>query len=169
VRELGGRRRLAAALVAFGCAILVAGCSQMSNPTYDLQDVGCSTTDLAVVDEIGTRLTADGKLRNGRQVTSGDSIFVSAELHLRDDDRHTKGDVLTWVTDDVESGQFASVDIGARDDSTWPPADVDVTAPGARESRACVGPSLGKTPAQIQCEQDELQGGIPQDRDCEDL
>jgi len=171
VRHMGGLRRFAAASVAGVCAVFaLAGCSQMSNPTYDLGNLGCASSSIATVKTIQSKVTADGTLRNGKQVRADDGqVFVSAELHLRSDDRHAKGDILTWVTDDVESGEFFSVDVNARDDSSWPDAKVDVTAQGARESRACVGPSLGKTPAQIQCENDQNSGDIPGDRNCEDL
>jgi len=171
VRQQGGLRRHMAAWIMCACAgFALAGCSQMSNPTYDLGDLGCASSSIATIKAIQAKVTADGTLRNGKQVRADDGqVFVSAELHLRSDDPHDKGDILTWVTDDVESNEFFSVDVNARDESSWPDAKVDVTAQGARESRACVGPSLGKTPAQIQCEIEQSSGDVPGDRNCEDL
>ena len=170
MRHQGGLRRFAAAAVAFVSLTFAAGCSQMANPTYDLQDVGCTTSTPATIKTLQSKVTSDGKLRNGKQVraTNGD-VFVSAELHLATDDKHDKGDILTWVTHNIDNGDFFSVDVNARDDSTWPDADIDVTAQGARESRACVAPNLGKTPAQIRCEADQSTGNVPADFNCEDL
>ncbi|MFI5045619.1 MAG: hypothetical protein ACHQIG_01030 [Acidimicrobiia bacterium] len=168
MRQLGGARRYAAALMVLG-SLLLAGCSQMSNPTYDLNAVGCAASSDQTLATIQQKVTADGSLRNGKQVTAGDQIFVSAELHLRSDKRHDKGDILTWVTKDPAGSDFFSVDVNARDDSKWPPADITVTAPGARESRACSRASAGKTKAQIQCELDQASGDIPADRNCGDL
>src|SRR5262245_25370488 len=141
----------------------------MSNPSYDLEKVVCANTSEATLTTLQSKIEVDGQLRNGKVVKSGSQSFVSAELHLDGKDRHEKGDILTWVTDDLEGSEFFSVDINAREDSSWPDADVTVTAPGARESRACVAPSTGKTPAQVQCELDQSSGQIPTDMDCEDL
>jgi hypothetical protein len=100
-----------------------------------------------------------------------DETFVSAELHLRSDEPHDEGDILTWITADADGGEFRSVDVNARDQSSWPPAAVDVRAPGARESRACTGLNVGKTKAQLQCEQDQASGevALPQGKECDDL
>ena len=96
-----------------------------------------------------------------------------AQIHLEDDDAHDKGDIATWATDDIKSTDaFQSVDVHAREESTWPPSPLDVTADGAIESRACVGLNTGKTKAQIQCEQDEASGegvALPSGKDCGDL
>ena len=123
---------------------------------------------------IQQKLTANGKLRNGKLVhLRGGPYFVSAEIHLEDDDAHDKGDIATWATDDIKSTDaFQSVDVHAREESTWPPSPLDVTADGAIESRACVGLNTGKTKAQIQCEQDEASGegvALPSGKDCGDL
>jgi hypothetical protein len=131
------------------CILATTACSEMSNPTYDLVHVGCQGTTDSAVHVLQQRVTADGQLRNAHQVTTGDRTFVSAELHRRSEDPHSKGDILTWVTNDIASGRFLSVDVNARDDSAWPHATLDVTAPGARESRGCVVPTRGKTPAQL--------------------
>ena len=105
---------------------------------------------------IQQKLTAQGKLRNGKMVhLKSGPYFVSAEIHLDSDAPHDKGDIATWATDDIKStDEFQSVDVHAREESTWPHASLDVTADGAIESRACVGLNTGKTKAQIQCEQD---------------
>jgi hypothetical protein len=171
VIRMGGRRRIAAVLVALVLTALVAGCSQMQNPTYDVGDAGCTGASDEVVRAIQERLDAPGKLRNGKQIVTGDETFVSAELHLQSDDKHDEGDILTWVTSDVEGSEFFSVDVHAREESSWPEADVDVRAKGARESRACTGLNVGKTKAQLQCEQDEASGevALPGGRECDDL
>lgn len=169
MRQLGGARRLFAALMVFGLGLVIAGCSQLSNPTYDIGDIGCASASDSTVATIQQKVTADGFLRNGKTVKGPDGTFVSAELHLRGTDKHKKGDILTWITDDLEGDQFFSVDVNARDLSTWPDADVTVTAQGARESRACAQSSAGKTKAQVQCELDQSTGDIPADRECDEL
>ena len=79
--------------------------------------------------------------------------MVSAELHAAGDDKHDKGDILTWAARDVDGARFVSVDVNARDDSRWPHASFGVAENGVIESRACTGLNLGKTKAQIECEQ----------------
>jgi hypothetical protein len=165
-------QRLATVIATFTMAIALVGCSQTSNPTYDLGKSGCSGVDEATLGTIQDEVHADGLLRNGKQVTHGDQRFVSAELHLVGDGDHHKGDILTWVTSGADEAAFHSVDVHARDNSSWPVADVDVRAEGARESRACVLPDLGKTDAQIKCEQDEATNNgppLPGGRTCGDL
>jgi hypothetical protein len=173
VSRMGGSRRLAAALATLVGIGALAGCAQMKNPTFDVGAAGCVGASDATIKTISEKLTVDGKLRNGKQVGApgSDDVFVSAELHLDGDDPHDKGDILTWTTSDVESSEFQSVDVNAREDSSWPHADVDVRADGARESRACTGLSTGKTKAQIQCEQDEANGevNLPGGKECKDL
>lgn len=157
------------ALIVLGLGLLFAGCSQMSNPTYDIGAIGCATATDATVATIQEKVTADGFLRNAKTVKNGDHTFVSAELHLHGSDKHTKGDILTWVTPDATGTDFSSVDVNAQQDSSWPHSDLVVTAPGARESRACANASAGKTKAQVQCELDQASGDIPADRKCGDL
>jgi hypothetical protein len=173
VSPMGGSRRLAAALAMVVGIGVLAGCSQMSNPTYDVGAVGCSGVSDATLHTIGEKLTVDGRLRNGKSVKSPTSkdIYVSAELHLASAQPHDKGDILTWVTTDPEGSDFKSVDVHAREDSSWPHADVDVRAEGARESRACAELSAGKTKAQIQCERDQANGSVslPGGKSCSDL
>ncbi len=170
---MGGSRRLAAALTMVVGIGVLAGCSQMSNPSYDVGASGCSGTTDATLHTIGEKLTIDGKLRNGKQVKAptGDDIFVSAELHRVTDDPHDKGDILTFVTTDPAGSEFKSVDVHAREDTTWPHADVDVRVEGARESRACTELSVGKTKAQIKCEQDQANNdaGVGANKNCSDL
>lgn len=170
---MGGSRRLAAALCVVVVLGALAGCSQMTNPTYDVGAIGCTGAADATLRTIGEKLTVDGALRNGKAVKAptGGDIYVSAELHLRSDQRHDKGDILTWVTTDLEGSDFSSVDVHAREDSSWPHADVDVRAAGARESRSCTALSVGKTKAQLKCEQDEQNSdvNVPGDLNCSDL
>ena len=165
-------RRIAA--VAAGAVALasIAGLAACGNPQQSVRH--CQGAPEESVLAIQQKLTADGKLRNGKLVhLRGGPYFVSAEIHLESADRHDKGDIATWATDDIEStDSFQSVDEHAREDSTWPASNLDVTADGAIESRACVGLNTGKTKAQIQCEQDEASGEgvqLPSDKDCGDL
>ena len=173
MRRMGGTRRLAAVVVSILSVGVLAGCSQMQNPEYDVGSSGCVGASDETVLAIQERLDAPGKLRNGKQVAAPGSgeTFVSAELHLETDEPHDDGDILTWATTDVAGSEFFSVDVNAREESSWPPADFDVREPGARESRACTGLNVGKTKAQIQCEQDAASGDValPQGRECDDL
>ena len=165
-------RRIAAVAAAVLAFTSIAGLAACGNPQQSVRH--CQGAPEESVLAIQQKLTADGKLRNGKLVhLRGGPYFVSAEIHLEADDRHDKGDIATWATDDIESTDgFRSVDEHARDDSTWPESTLDVTAEGAIESRACVGLNTGKTKAQIQCEQDEASGEgvqLPSDKDCDDL
>ena len=144
----------------------------MSNPTYDLSKSGCKGTSAATLRAIQDKVHADGVLRNGRQIVRSDRRFVTAELHLRTDDKHHKGQLLTWVTTGPSDSEFHSVDVSARDYSSWPAADIDVRADGARESRACATTDLGKTKAQVECEREtNNNSGVPAagGRDCGEL
>ena len=142
----------------------------MSNPTYDINDIGCGTTSDETIAVIQEKITTDGNLRNGKQVKAGGQTFVergAAPAHRRSRTTRatsSRGSPTTWP-----GAQFLSVDVNARDDSSWPDADITVTAPGARESRACAASSSGKTKAQIQCELDQASGDIPADRKCDEL
>ena len=128
----------------------VAGCG---NPQQSVRH--CQGAPEESIVAIQQKVTAQGKLRNGKMVhLKSGPYFVSAEIHLDSDASHDKGDIATWATDDIKStDEFQSVDVHAREESTWPHASFDVTADGAIESRACVGLNTGKTKAQIQCEQ----------------
>jgi hypothetical protein len=148
------------------------------NPETDV--TGCTGTPQDVVDAISAKLHQDvGRLRNAHQFSKGTGglTFVTAELHNPDkgkahEQRHDKGDLLTWATRDVQGGKFESVDEHARNDSSWPGAPFDVRKFGVYESRACTDISRGKTKAQIKCEQDQQdQGGLglPGQKDCADL
>ncbi len=94
-------------------------------------------------------------------------------MHLGSDAAHDKGDIATWATDDIKSDDgFMSVDVHAREDSTWPHAPFTVTKDGAIESRACASLNRGKTKAQIDCEQRKNSGDVvalPDGKDCSDL
>jgi hypothetical protein len=141
----------------------------MTNPTYELADQTCSRASDELLTTIGERLDADGTLRNGAQLRIGtDTAYVSAEFLPTGQDEHVDGDILTWVTDDLDGESFRSVDANAREHSAWPPADIDVTAPGARPSRACADVNLGKTQAQVDCEDSKVNGQAPLDLDCSD-
>ncbi len=62
--------------------------------------------------------------------------FVSAELHPASDAKHDKGDIATWATTDVKSAtDFLSVDVHAREESTWPDAPFNVTEDGRHRIR----------------------------------
>ena len=164
---------VAVAMVAAGFTFVACG-----NPETEV--TGCTGTSPDVVDAISAKLHKDvGRLRNAHQFSKGTGgiTFITAELHDPDkgkarEQRHDKGDLLTWATRDVKSGRFESVDEHARTDSSWPASSFDVRKPGAYESRACTDISRGKTKAQIECEQQQNdQGGVglPGAKDCGDL
>jgi hypothetical protein len=172
VRRRGGTGRiaaLAATAVALGSLAGIAGCG---NPQQSVRH--CQGAPEESIVAIQQKFTAQGKLRNGKMVhLKSGPYFVSAEIHLESDGAHDKGDIATWATDDIKSlDAFESVDVHAREESTWPVAPFTVTADGAIESRACVGLNTGKTKAQIQCEQQESSGEsvpLPSGKDCSDL
>jgi hypothetical protein len=172
VRRRGGTRRIAAVAataVALACLSAVAGCG---NPQQSVRH--CQGAPEEAILAIQQKFTAKGKLRNGKMVhLKTGPYFVSAEIHLDSDGPHDKGDIATWATDDIKStDNFQSVDVHAREESTWPVAPFNVTADGAIESRACVGLNTGKTKAQIQCEQQQSSGenvALPSGKDCGDL
>jgi hypothetical protein len=175
VRRRGGRGRIAAVgslAVALAGLTFAAGCG---NPKQSVQHcVGAPETAISAIQE-KIKPDAKVKLRNGKMVhlKGADYTFVSAELHAQSDAPHDKGDIATWATKDVTSSDgFVSVDVHAREDSTWPQASFKVTEPGAIESRACTGLNTGKTRAQIDCEQRQSSGenvGLPKGKDCSDL
>jgi len=173
VRRRGGTRPVAAlavAVIAFAGVGVLTACG---NPTQAVRHcVGAPEEAVLAIQE---KLTAPGKLRNGKMVHLKGSpySFVSAEIHLDDDDPHDKGDIATWATQDVKSPDgFVSVDVHAREESTWPHASFTVTTEGAIESRACTGLNTGKTKAQLDCEQRQSSGEnvpLPSGKDCSDL
>ncbi len=112
-----------------------------------------------------------GTLRNAKMVTSSGFSFLSAELHAVGDAKHDEGDILTSATRSAKSGDFVSVDVHAREYSSWPIARFDVTKKGVIESRACTGLNRGKTRAQIRCDQEQATGDVQvgPGRDCTDL
>ena len=168
-------KALAVVLVVSVSGFTLAACG---NPETEVD--GCTGTSPEVVAAISTKLNSNvGKLRNTHQFAKGTGgiTFITAELHDPEkgqerDQRHDKGDLLTWSTDDIKSGQFKSVDEHARTESSWPGAPFDVRKQGAYESRACTDISRGKTRAQIKCEQDQLDANapaLPGGKDCGDL
>jgi len=151
------RRRRRAGFVAVlalaSSAAFFVGCS---NPTVpDSQINACSGTSDSVAASISSKLHKDvGHLRNVKQVTNDGITFISAELHAPGDSKHHKGDILTWAaTSAKDPTDFTSVDVHAREKSSWPGAKFDVTKRGAYASRACTNITRGKTKAQIECEQ----------------
>lgn len=94
-----------------------------------------------MLSSIQSKVTAFGKLRNGRIVEPDASawMFVSAELHLYEDGVETRGSMLTWARRKSDSGKaaFLAVDENARKKSLWPRAPFDVRETGAIESRGC--------------------------------
>jgi hypothetical protein len=171
VRRRGGTGRIAAVgALALGTITVLPGCG---NPT---QSVGnCAGVPAETVRAIQQNITGPQKLRNAKMVRlpSADWTFVSAELHPFSAAPHDKGDIATWATKDIASSDgYVSVDVHARDESTWPAAPFNVTVDGAIESRACTGLSTGKTRAQVQCEAAQASGRhveLPKGKDCNDL
>jgi hypothetical protein len=166
--------------LAVAIAVAIAGftLSACGNPSTQVE--GCGGTAPEVVAAISEKLHPNvGKLRNTHQFSKGTGgiTFITAELHNPDkgkahDQRHDKGDLLTWSTKNLKSGEFESVDEHARTESSWPGAPFDVRKKGAYESRACTDISRGKTKAQIKCEQDQLDANapaLPGGKNCGDL
>ena len=179
MRRVSRAPRVKASAVVVAVAIAGFTLSACGNPETDVN--GCSGTPPEVVAAISTKLHSNvGKLRNTHQFSKGTGgiTFITAELHDPDkgqahEQRHDKGDLLTWSTTDIKGGQFKSVDEHARAESSWPGAPFDVRHTGAYESRACTNISRGKTKAQIKCEQDQLgdgnSPGLPGNKNCADL
>ena len=173
MRRTGGTGRVAAmAALAVALATVAVACGNHKQSVQHC--VGASDEVVSAIQQ-RVKPSANAKLRNGKTVhlKGADYTFVSAELHLESDAPHDKGDIATWATKDIASSDgFLSVDVHAREDSTWPPAPFKVTEPGAIESRACTGLNTGKTRAQLDCEQRQSSGenvGLPQGKDCSDL
>ena len=173
MRRRGGTGRVA---VVVACALVLASVAFLSgcgNPKQSVRH--CVGAPDELVRAIEERVTGPQTLRNGKMVRleGAKYAFISAEFHPRSDDPHDKGDIGTWATQDIESTDgFQSVDVHAREESTWPVASFNVTAEGAIESRACTGLSAGKTPAQVQCETEQASGenvNLPEGKDCSDL
>jgi hypothetical protein len=172
VRRRGGTRRVAAvaaSAIALVGITFVAGCG---NPSQSVRHcIGAPDETVAAIQE---KVTGPQKLRNGKMVhlKGAEYTFVSAELHEESDQPHDKGDIATWATKDIKGTDFLSVDVHAREESTWPVAPFKVTEDGAIESRACTGLNTGKTRAQIQCEAEQSAGEnvqLPEGKDCSDL
>lgn len=104
----------------------------------DPQSVGCEPASGTVLSALRKHIEKDGTLRHGAILLGArGAAFVSAELHLVDDDEDDQGAILTWTTPDPASGTFFAVDQRAREDSSWPHADIDMRAVGAIASRGC--------------------------------
>jgi hypothetical protein len=170
VRFVALGTRSAALIVAL--VTVLAGCAQIKSPTYDVSAAGCVPVSDATLATLSTKLTVPGTLRNGMSLRGEDGYdLLSAELHRPEDDRHTKGDLLTFASRGSATAEFLAVDGNARDDSSWPGAPFDVRAEGARQSRACANVARGKTKAQIECERRQGSSGnvpLPGDEECSD-
>jgi hypothetical protein len=178
VRRVASAPRARGLAVAIAVAIAGFTLSACGNPSTQVE--GCGGTAPEVVAAISEKLHPNvGKLRNTHQFSKGTGgiTFITAELHNPDkgkahDQRHDKGDLLTWSTKNLKSGAFESVDEHARTESSWPGAPFDVRKKGAYESRACTNISRGKTTAQIKCEQNQLDANapaLPGGKNCGDL
>ena len=124
----GAGSRLACSLGAAVLAVTLLGaCGNPPEPTADC--VGVSDDLLQVLQE---GVTVDAELRNGKivEATGAPHAFVSAEVHMRGDDPHSRGDIATWAVDDTGAEQVRAVDIVARNQSSWPAAPFNVTEPG---------------------------------------
>jgi hypothetical protein len=105
----------------------------------------CVGASPATVAQLQGGVSKSGTLRHARMFTrAGDATFVSAEFLPSDKPQDFKGDILTWFTTSIDSGQFEAVDAHARDLSSWPHARFDVREDGAITSRGCVLPLQGK-------------------------
>jgi hypothetical protein len=105
----------------------------------------CVGASPATVAQLQGGVSKGGTLRHARMFTrAGDATFVSAEFLPSDKPQDFKGDILTWFTTSIDSGQFEAVDAHARDLSSWPHARFDVREDGAITSRGCVLPLQGK-------------------------
>ena len=123
------RARVVAAGMA-GLAI-VAGCG---SPSVDT--AGCIPVPGSVLTAISAELTDPGALQHGQAHRGkADARFVSAVLSPPDADDPNDGDIYTWSTTDGR--RFRSVDVRARQGSTWPEGELDVRDSGAVASRAC--------------------------------
>lgn len=150
--------RASAVLLVLAGVPSLSGCG---NPTASVSR--CLGAPDATVTAIQQRLTVSGDLRNGKMVkplAPNGFTMISAELHPTSADKHDKGDILTWAARDPVKSDFVSVDANARDDSGWPHASFGVSASGVIESRACTGLNLGKTKAQLECEQNRGSANV---------
>ncbi len=144
MRRRGGTRRIAAVAATVVALASIAGIAGCGNPQQSVRH--CQGAPEESIVAIQEKLTAQGKLRNGKMVhLKSGPYFVSAEIHLDSDAPHDKGDIATWATDDIKStDQFQSVDVHAREESTWPHVAVRPSLPMAPSSREHVS---GSTPA----------------------
>ena len=176
MRRFRSAPRARATLVA--TAVAVAGFTLVACGNPETEVEGCTGTSNEVVAAISERLHRNvGRLRNTHQFSQGTDgyTFITAELHDPEkgkEDRHDKGDLLTWATRNEDSGQFEAVDERARTESSWPGASFDVREKGVYESRACTNISRGKSKAQIECEQEQSDPNapaIPGGKECDEL
>ena len=162
-------------------AVAIAGftLSACGNPETDVN--GCSGTPPEVVAAISEKLHSNvGKLRNTHQFAKGTGgvTFITAELHDPDkgqahDQRHDKGDLLTWSTTDIKSGQFKSVDEHAHAPSRRGRARRSTSARRARTSRAPAPTSAEARPRRrSSASRSSFDGNspaLPGNKDCGDL
>jgi hypothetical protein len=116
------------------------------------EEISCAKADDELIEVLGTKVEEGASLRNGNirkaEVDGYDNglTYVSAEMLQPGDDEDSLGEILTWATGSIESGEFFSVDVYAREHSSWPHAPFDVTHDGAVESRGCVSFWAGSPP-----------------------
>ena len=146
------------ALRAAACLCLIAPAFvACSSPSVDAGL--CVPAKLTSIETLQAGLTTDGTLRHARvHQRDDDTVFLSAELLPAGEDEDYDGDILTWYTADEDSGDFASVDDNARDDSMWPSAPFRVNEEGAMASRGCVLTLRGEPELACEDEYEELVG-----------
>jgi hypothetical protein len=161
-------RRGVVALVA-ACALAIVTTSACDSPKTDVE--GCAGPSNEQISTISTKLDPGvGHLRNAWSFNRGTGgiTFVTAELVAPGSAPHDKGKLLTWALP-RGSDRFVSVDEHARSKSSWPRAAFDVRKEGAYQSRSCANLTRGKTPAQIECEEDQNTGAPIAGDECDDL
>lgn len=132
-------RRMPAKAWGVGLALVALGLTACKSPSPSAEGSGCARASQDVVAALQERLEVEGTLRHAFVVPSASGVrFVSAERLLADE--HTaddKGDILTWAMTDEQADAFVAVDEKARNESSWPEGEFNVTTDGAMESRGC--------------------------------
>ena len=124
MRRMGGMRRIAAVVAAPVALASIAGCSRAATPQYDVGPPLARALR-------GDRARHPAEARRRREAaqrqaggTGGGPYFVSAEIHLEDDERTTRATSSPGPRTTSTAREFFSVDVHAREESSWPPADV---------------------------------------------